>query len=240
MKIAAYQFAVTGSIKQNMKTIESAIEQAAAEGVELLIFPECALTGYPPHDIEHVTDICYDDVESCFERLQQMIDEKCIHIIVGAVTKEQKKYYNSAVLLAPGKEKCAYHKRVLWGFDKENFHAGNRAGVFQIAGHKIGVRICCEVRDSEQFLELKETQTELNVILFYDVTAVEDLDRYEMLRAQVRARASECGSYLLGVDAICPNQSAPTMLADAFGHVLAEAERNKEMMLRYNLEQIAG
>lgn len=238
MKIAAYQFAVTGSIKQNMQIIEKAIEQAAIEDVELLVFPECALTGYPPHDMEHVTDICYDEVERCFAQLQQLIDEKRIHIIVGAVTKEQKKYYNSAVLLAPGKEKCAYHKRVLWGFDKENFHAGNHAGVFQIAGHKIGVRICCEVRDSEQFLELKETQTELNVVLFYDVTAVEDLDRYEMLRAQVRARASECGSYLLCVDTICPNQSAPTMLADAFGHVLAEAERNKEIMLRYDLEEI--
>lgn len=237
MKIVAYQFAVTGNIKQNMQIIEKAIEQAAIEGVELLIFPECALTGYPPHDMEHVTDICYDDVERCFERLQQMIDEKRIHIIVGAVTKEQKKYYNSAVLLAPGKAKCTYHKRMLWSWDQKNFYAGNHSGVFQISGHKVGVRICCEVRDAEQFLELKEAQTELNVVLFYDVTAVEDLDRYEMLRAQVRARAVECGSYLLSVDTICPNQSAPTMLADASGHVLAEAERNKEMMLRYNMEE---
>lgn len=238
MKIAAYQFAVTGNIKQNMQIIENAIEQAAAEDVELLIFPECALTGYPPHDMEHVTDICYDDVESCFARLQQLIDEKRIHIIVGAVTKEQKKYYNSAVLFAPDREKCAYHKRVLWGWDQKNFHAGNRAGVFLIAGHKVGVRICCEVRDAEQFLELKEERTGLNVILFYDVTATEDEDRYEMLRAQVRARAVENACYTLSVDAIRPYQSAPTILYDKAGRALAELKRNTEEMLVYNLEEV--
>ncbi len=236
MKIAAYQFAVTGNIKQNMQIIEHAIEQAAAEGVELLVFPECALTGYPPHDMEHVTDICYDEVEQCFERLQQIIDEKRIHIIVGAVTKEQKKYYNSAILFAPDREKSAYHKRVLWGWDQENFSVGTGNGVFEADGRMIGVRICSEVRKAECFKELE--QTEFNVILFYDVTAVEDLDRYEMLRAQVRARAVENASYTLSVDAIRPYQSAPTILYDKAGRVLAELKRNTEDMLIYNLEDV--
>lgn len=236
MKIAAYQFAVTGNIKQNMQIIENAIEQAAAEDVELLIFPECALTGYPPHDMEHVTDICYDDVESCFARLQQLIDEKRIHIIVGAVTKEQKKYYNSAVLFAPDREKCAYHKRVLWGWDQKNFSVGTDKGIFEVDGRLIGVRICSEVRKAECFKELE--QTKLNVILFYDVTATEDEDRYEMLRAQVRARAVENACYTLSVDAIRPYQSAPTILYDKAGRALAELKRNTEEMLVYNLEEV--
>ncbi len=238
MKIAAYQFAVTGSIKQNMQVIETAIGQAVAEGVELLVFPECALTGYPPHDMAYVTDIAFDEVADCFERLQQLAEEKNIHIIVGAVTKEQKKYYNSAILFAPGKENCVYHKRLLWGWDQENFSVGAEKGVFEITGRTIGVRICSEVRKTEYFKELEQERTVLNVILFYDVTATEDVDRYEMLRAQVRARAVENACYTLAVDTIRLHQSAPTILYDKAGRVLAELKRNAEEMLVYNLEEI--
>ncbi len=48
MKIGAYQFAVTNNINHNMEIIKKAIIQASHEGVKLLAFPECALTGYPP------------------------------------------------------------------------------------------------------------------------------------------------------------------------------------------------
>ena len=48
MRIAAYQFAVSGNISENYKEIEKAIYIAKTENVRLLIFPECSLTGYPP------------------------------------------------------------------------------------------------------------------------------------------------------------------------------------------------
>lgn len=48
MVIGAYQFAVTSSIKHNFDTIRKAILQASDKHVRLLVFPECALTGYPP------------------------------------------------------------------------------------------------------------------------------------------------------------------------------------------------
>ena len=51
MKIGAYQFPVTGNITENMSRILAAVDQAVREGVELLIFPECAVTGYPPLEI---------------------------------------------------------------------------------------------------------------------------------------------------------------------------------------------
>lgn len=51
MRIAAYQFAVSGNISENYKEIEKAIYIAKTEKVQLLIFPECSLTGYPPRYI---------------------------------------------------------------------------------------------------------------------------------------------------------------------------------------------
>ena len=51
MKIAAYQFAVTSDIDINFDTVVKAVRAATEKGIELVIFPECALTGYPPRDM---------------------------------------------------------------------------------------------------------------------------------------------------------------------------------------------
>ena len=48
MKIAAYQFPVTGNIRDNLSRIKSATMYAAEAGVRLLVCSECALTGIRP------------------------------------------------------------------------------------------------------------------------------------------------------------------------------------------------
>ena len=74
MKIAAYQFNVCGDIQKNMANIEKAIEQAVEKKVELIIFPECALTGYPPRDIKAAKSVDTDKVDREINRLQQLAD----------------------------------------------------------------------------------------------------------------------------------------------------------------------
>lgn len=49
VKIAAYQFAVSNSIDKNFNEMKYAITQADEKKVRMLIFPECALSGYPPY-----------------------------------------------------------------------------------------------------------------------------------------------------------------------------------------------
>lgn len=46
MRIGAYQFAISGDVNENYKEIEKAIYLAKHKDVQLLIFPECSLTGY--------------------------------------------------------------------------------------------------------------------------------------------------------------------------------------------------
>lgn len=51
MRIGAYQFAISGDVNENYKEIEKAIYLAKHKDVQLLIFPECSLTGYGHADI---------------------------------------------------------------------------------------------------------------------------------------------------------------------------------------------
>ena len=47
MRIGAYQFAVGSNITDNFHAVCRGVEEAVRQNIRLLVFPECALTGYP-------------------------------------------------------------------------------------------------------------------------------------------------------------------------------------------------
>lgn len=234
MRLGAYQFAVTGNLQNNLEKIKSAISKAASERVKLLIFPECALTGYPPHDISSSDRINVDEVNSAIEDMQKIAASKDMYIVIGTITMNKGKYYNSAIVLRPYQDRVIYNKRALWGWDRENFYAGNNTGVFKIADMKIGIRICFEVRFPEYFRELYRANTDLNIILFYDMSYRDDVERYELIQSHIRTRAVENVCPILTVNTNKPFQTAPTALYDKSGNALVELERNQEALLIYD------
>lgn len=239
MKIGAYQFAVGSSIADNLHAVRRGIEDAAKQNVRLLVFPECALTGYPPRDIKSAADVDFRALNVAYGEIQKMSEKYDIYILAGTITKVQNKYYNSARLISPGKTIKNYHKRALWGWDKDNFAIGNKMGIFEIDGIKIGVRICFEVRYPEYFRELYCENTALNIILFYDVADSDDIERYELIKSHIRTRAAENVTYTISVNSIRPYQTAPTGIFDKSGRIINELKRNTENLLIYNFENIS-
>lgn len=238
LKVGAYQFSVTGNIDENMKKIKNAIELAFSKGIRLLIFPECSLTGYPPLSIESCKSINFNRVEQSFKELQKLSKNNNMFIIIGSITLESEKYYNSAILFSPEDNKITtYHKRALWGWDKENFNEGTDIGIFNIDNLKLGIRICFEVRFPEYFRELYKENTDLNVVIFYDVAKSDDVDRYELIKAHIKTRAVENVSTIISVNNIKPYQTAPTAVFDSSGKVIIELERNIENLLVYDFER---
>lgn len=235
MKIGAYQFAVSGDIEENMEVIIAAINQATEQNVRLLVFPECALTGYPPYDIENSSSIDADKVTDSLKKIQEVANQRNLYIIVGTIVEECGKYHNSAAIISPNKPIAMYYKRALFGWDADNFNSSNNDGVFEVDGLRIGVRICFEVRFPEYFRELYMAHTDLNVILFYDVADHDNLDRYDLIKSHIRTRAVENVCHTLTVDTIRPYQTAPTGLYDKSGRILGELERNTVGLFIYDL-----
>ena len=168
------------------------------------------------------------------EELQKIAARKDMYIVVGTITMYEGKRYNSAIVLRPNQDRIIYNKRALWGWDRENFYAGNNAGIFQIADIKIGIRICFEVRFPEYFRELYREKTDLNIILFYDMTNHDDVERYELIQSHIRTRAVENVCPILTVNTNKPFQTAPTALYDKSGNALVKLERNQEALLIYD------
>ena len=243
MKLAAYQFGVTGCIADNLNKMLGAIGEAASQGVSLIVFPECAVTGYPHYDMASAGDVNADAVEQALGELQDAADRNGIHVLVGTVARYQEHVYNRAYFLSPGEPAQQYGKRALYGWDSVNFMPGSGNGVFEIDGVRIGVRICFEVRFPEFFRELYRERTDLNIVLFYDTSAENDLHRYELLKSHLLTRAVENVTPVLSVNSIgqagvpATYQTAPTCMIDASGNVLAESERNVEGMLVYDFSK---
>ena len=236
MRIAAYQFAVSGNIRENYKEIEKAIYRAKSEDVQLLLFPECSLTGYPPRNIMNSSCVDFNLVQTMCEKLQSIADENAISFLVGTIFKE-KEIYNRAMLFQPDRQIRFYDKRALWGWDKDNFAKGSNDGIFEMDGIKFGIRICFEIRFPEFFRELYKRNTDINIVLFYDVADRDDTERYHMMRGHLQTRAVENVTTTISVNAISPFQTAPTMVLGKSGQCIKECVRNKPELLIYDFEK---
>ena len=237
MKIGAYQFAVSVDVKKNLETIKAAVRSAREQGIELLLFPECALTGYPPRDLPSSSDVDFSFVESACAELCALSEETDVAFLVGSIVKEEGKIYNRALGFLPREKIFSYSKRALWGWDRDNFVEGSDPGIFEYKGFKIGVRICFEIRFPEYFRELYKEQTDLNLVLFYDASDAEDPGRYNMLKGHLQTRAVENVCTFLTSNTIAPYQTAPTAVFGRSGQVIAECTCGEEGFVSYDLRK---
>lgn len=235
MIVGAYSFPVTGDGECNFSTICAAAERAADAGAELLLFPECALTGYPPRNLPSSSAVDFVRLAERHAALRELSDARNLALVVGSMVPVENGVRNAAVIFRPGEEPLIYAKRALWGWDRDNFVPGDAPGVFSFRGWTIGVRICYEVRFPEYFRELYRARCDLALTLFYDVTDAPSPDRYDLLRGHLRTRAVENVFPVLSANAIAPYSGAPTMLCDASGRILAENPQDATHLLLFDL-----
>lgn len=158
MKIAlAQQNYHIGNFSSNTAKIISAIERAKAEAVELIVFPELAVCGYPPLDFLEIKDF----IQKCEDAIQQ-IAQACVGIgaIVGAPRVnpeiEGKYLFNSAFLLHNGDVQGISDKTLLPNYDVFDeyryFESNRRFEVLYFQGKKIALTICEDLWDVEDDL----------------------------------------------------------------------------------------
>jgi NAD+ synthase (glutamine-hydrolysing) len=119
MKIALAQLNYhVGNFENNARKIIDKIEEAKTENVDLIVFSELCLTGYPPKDF-----LEFNDFIRLTDDYIQQIAGHCTGItaIVGAPSKNRakggKSLHNSAFVLADGDVQDIVHKTLLPNYD---------------------------------------------------------------------------------------------------------------------------
>jgi predicted amidohydrolase len=147
LRVAAVQFESSpGDKNANFAKIETFAKEAAAQGVRLLIFPECCITGY-----WFIRKLSLDDLAALAEpvpdgpstrRLSNLACEHRITIGAGLVEGDgADAFYNSYVVALP--DGTVHRHRKLQAFEHSAIRSGTEYTVFDLpGGFRVGVLIC--------------------------------------------------------------------------------------------------
>lgn len=143
LRLALYQRnPVVGDIHGNIEKVRTNLREAREHGVDLVLFPELTVTGYPPEDLLLKPHFA----ERAEEALQDLAAEVQDIVAVVGFPELRDDLFNTAAVIAGGGIAAKYRKRYLpnYGvFDEQRyFQRGADTLVLDMDGIRIGVTIC--------------------------------------------------------------------------------------------------
>jgi len=207
LRIALAQIDPTvGAVAQNAELIARVYREAAAQEVDLVVFPELAVAGYPPEDLvlkPAFQRACRDAVEHLAP-----VTAAGPAMIVGTPWRDGDRLYNAAVMLKGGEIAAVRTKHVLpnYGvFDEVRvFAEGPVPGPvpFELpdgAMVRLGVMVCEDMWVEDVAEALEECGAELLVVINGSPF---DVEKTEVRLQQAVARVTETGLPLAYVNQV--------------------------------------
>jgi len=141
---------VLGDRPGNLARVVEHIRAAAEAGSRLVIFPECALSGYGFESLADALAAAEAVPGESSDVLARTAARTGCAVVCGLLECEGGRLYNTAVVIGPeglvGRHRKAHVVRVA----ADAFVTlGDRLEVFEVAGARVGVLICYEVRFPE-------------------------------------------------------------------------------------------
>jgi predicted amidohydrolase len=156
LKLAVAQMdCVLGEVAPNLRKIEQFARSAADQNVELLVFPECATTGYFVGDdlarlaepVDGPTDIA----------LAKIARDTAMHVAVGTIIAADGGYYDCQALFSPDGDRLGTYRKVhLFSAERQTYLAGDSSMVLDTAIGRIGMTICYDMIFGEYFRRITE------------------------------------------------------------------------------------
>jgi NAD+ synthase (glutamine-hydrolysing) len=136
-----------GNFEGNLHKIIKYIDEARAEGADLVVFPELATCGYPPRDFLEFNDF----IEQCNQVLDQVREHtQGIAVLIGSPAvnpeKEGKDLHNAAFFIADQKIIHQHNKTLLPTYDifdeYRYFEPSHDFKVFEYKGYRMAITVC--------------------------------------------------------------------------------------------------
>ncbi len=233
IKIAAAQ--MDPKIMRNRENLDKILlktRSAASNGADLIVFPECALTGYVFASREEAIPFMETIPGPSTDRLIACCKELSVHVVVGLLEIDAGRCFNVAVLMGPQGLIGKYRKNHLpfLGIDRFVDPGDKPFQVYKTPIGNIGIHICydCNFPESARVMTL----------LGADILALPTNwpeGRGKVAKYVVNTRAYENKVHLVAVDRVGRERGVrfigSSKIIDAWGDTLAEASSNDEEII---------
>lgn len=225
LALAQYDFPV-GALDANAEKILSLTATAKARGADLIVFPELALSGYPPEDLL-LRPGFLADCERTLAAIAAQISG--ITVVLPSPRAIGSVVFNSANVIADGVISAVYHKQELPNyavFDERRYFAPDAdACTFMVKGVTLGLIICEDVWFAEPIAQSVAAGAQL--VLVPNASPFEHgktAQRDRLLTERVR----ETGAAIAYLNAVGGQDEVvfdgSSVLADGDGFIHANAE----------------
>jgi NAD+ synthase (glutamine-hydrolysing) len=192
IRIALAQFDfLVGDLRGNLETAARLVREARDAGADLLLFPEMALTGYPPEDLLLRPGF----LDQCHRALEELAGGVSgIDVVVGHAWHEDGRRRNAVSWIRDGRVLGRYFKQHLPNylvFDEQRyFTAGNEPLVVDLKGTRIAVVICEDAWEAGPAMQAREHGAEL--LLITNASPYRD-DKLDARKAMLADRHADTG-----------------------------------------------
>jgi NAD+ synthase (glutamine-hydrolysing) len=145
VRIALAQVDTTvGDLDGNVELLTAWTARASEANADVVVFPELAITGYPPEDLVLRPSFVDDNLEA-IEALAGDTAGGCA-LVVGFVDRTDRGIHNAAGLISDGTVVARYHKVKLPNYgvfdERRTFVPGDAACAVRLAGAELGLSVC--------------------------------------------------------------------------------------------------
>lgn len=239
MRVALAQINTTvGDLDGNRDRIVARIEEARAARADVVVFPELAITGYPPEDLLLRPGF----IRAADESLREVAREaEGIVVLVGAPHFDRR-LFNACAVCKDGEIATVYRKRLLPNYgvfdEKRYFEPGIEVGLFEHCGTVVGLTVCEDLwQPGPVAVESAAAGAKMLVNLSASPFHVgKDREREAMFAA--RARDNNC--FVVFCNAVGGQDElvfdGHSLVLDPDGEVVARAPGFEETMLLAEIE----
>ncbi len=231
-----------GDLSGNLGRIAQSIGAAKDQSVDLIAFPEMAITGYPPEDLLLKPAFIQDNLR-VLRAIEPMTQG--MTVVVGFVDSgEEEVLYNAAAVIHDGVLQFIYHKIHLpnYGVFDENryFTPGRALPVFTRDGMTIGVNICEDIWQKGKPTEAQALDGEAQVIVNINASPYQ-IGKRKQREMMLSERARENGVSIVYVNMVGGQDElvfdGGSLVLDAYGDLIARAGQFKEDLLIVDLAE---